>query len=281
LFQLLPTVDTNMTDSQFRRSVPVDQADGLRRLFSGRTMQFVPVISNPHIAFGGVLIERLCSVLDDLGLNTLLVDASERGGAPKELARFDLGDAIEPLSERVSYLAASGLPVRWVDSRGSTRGFLDAVAEAVPHCEVVLVLGTALEMARLFGRGDEGLPAPRPLVLCEDRPDAMTHAYTALKILAQRVGWRAYDLLLCAPPHSQQARTVADRLGHCVDTFLGGVQHAWVQVDPAEPPTAAPSAHLTLLVRQLLAAASTYMLSDSGYAGLRSALPAARLPMMA
>ncbi|MEY8879222.1 MAG: flagellar biosynthesis protein, partial [Leptothrix sp. (in: b-proteobacteria)] len=205
-----------MTDSQFRRSVPVDQADGLRRLFSGRTMQFVPVISNPHIAFGGVLIERLCSVLDDLGLNTLLVDASERGGAPKELARFDLGDAIEPLSERVSYLAASGLPVRWVDSRGSTRGFLDAVAEAVPHCEVVLVLGTALEMARLFGRGDEGLPAPRPLVLCEDRPDAMTHAYTALKILAQRVGWRAYDLLLCAPPHSQQARTVADRLGHCV-----------------------------------------------------------------
>lgn len=267
--------------SEHRTSrAPIDQAAGLRQLFAGRTLQFVPVISNPFIRHGGVLIERVCSALEEQGLQTLLVDASERGGEPAVPARFDLNEAIEPLSERVGYLGARGLPVRWVDRRGSTRGFLDAIAEAQPHGDVVLVHASALELARLFGRGDEGLPTPRPLVLCDEQPDALTHAYAALKLLAQRVAWHSYDLLLCAPPASRQARMVADRLGHCVDTFLGGVQHAWAQVDPAEPPTAAPSAHLTLLVRQLLDAASSYMQSDSGYAGLRAALPPARLPMM-
>lgn len=274
-------MDATMQDSSTRRSTPVDQAAGLRQLFASRTLRFVPVISNPFVAFGGVLIERLCSVLDDMGLNTLLVDASERGGPPKELSSFDLSEGIEPLSDRVSYLAARGLPVRWVDSRGSTRAFLDAVAEASFDCEVVLIHGTALEMARLFGRGDEGLTRPRPVLLCDDRPEAMTHAYAALKILAQRADWRSHDLLICAPPHSAQTAMVAERLGHCADLFLGGVQHTWVEVDPAEPPTAAPSQPLSALVRQLLAAASSYTLSDSGYAALRSALPAQQLPMSA
>jgi len=125
----------------FRRTQPADQADGLRRLFSSRSIRFIPVVSNPFIAHGGVLIERLCSALEALQLDTLLVDASERGGPPKELANFDLSEGIEVLSDRVSYLAARGLPVRWVDSRGSTRGFLDAVVDVAPSSQVVLVHG--------------------------------------------------------------------------------------------------------------------------------------------
>lgn len=252
---------------------PADQADGLRRLFAARTVRFVPVISNPFIAFGGVLIERLCSALEDLQLNTLLVDAAERGGPPKELAGFDLSEGIEPLSRRVGYLAARGLPVRWVDSRGSTRSFLDSVAEAAPDAEVVLVHGSAIEMARLFGRGDDGLSRPCPVVLCDDRPEAMTHAYAALKVLSQRADWLAHELLLCAPPHSTQARVVADRLSHCADLFLGGVQRACVCVDPAEQPTDAPSPELNDLVQRLLGDAAVYTLPEASRAGPRVALP--------
>lgn len=252
---------------------PADQADGLRRLFASRTVRFIPVISNPFIAFGGVLIERLCTVLEDLGLNTLLVDASERGGPPKELTGFDIAEGIEPLSRRVSYVAARGLPLRWVDSRGSTRGFLDAVAEAAPEAEVVLVHGSAIEMSRLFGRGDDGLSRPCPVLLCDDRPESMTHAYAALKILSQRADWLLHELLLCAPPYSNQAHVVADRLSHCADLFLGGVQRHCVCVDPAEQATDAPSPELTDLVQRLLADAAVYTLPDATRAGPRTALP--------
>ncbi|MEO8296784.1 MAG: flagellar biosynthesis protein [Burkholderiales bacterium] len=252
-----------------------DQADGLRRLFASHTVRFVPVISNPFIAFGGVLIERLCSVLDELGMDTLLIDASERGGPPKELTGFDLAEGIEQLSTRVAYMAARGLPVRWVDSRGSTRSFLDAVAEASPTSQVVLVHGSAIEMARLFGRGGDGLSRPCPLLLCDDRPEAMTHAYAALKILAQRADWLAHDLLLCAPPESKQARVVADRLAHCADLFLGGVQRNCASVDPAELPTDRPADALIALVKGLLDDAAVYTVPAQGRAPARAALPTA------
>jgi flagellar biosynthesis protein FlhG len=254
-----------------------DQADGLRRMFASRTVRFVPVISNPFIAFGGVLIERLCSVLDEMGLQTLLVDASERGGPPKELTGFDLSEGVEQLSDRVAYMAARGLPVRWVDSRGSTRGFLDAVAEAAPTTQVVLVHGSAIEMARLFGRGNDGLSRPCPVLLCDDRPDAMTHAYAALKILAQRADWLSHDLLLCAPPESAQARMVAERLGHCADMFLGGVQRNAACVDPAEAPTERPTAALVDLVQGLLDSAAVYTVGQQPRPGARSALPASHV----
>lgn len=251
-----------------------DQADGLRRLFAGRALRFIPVISNPFIAYGGVLIERLCSALEELRLDTLLVDASERGSAPKELAGFDLSEGIETLSRKVSYLAARGLPVRWVDSHGSTRRFLDALADAAPQAQVVLLHGSATEMARLFGRGASGLARPSPVVLCDDRPEAMTHAYAALKILAQRADWLSHDLLMCAAPRSPQAPRVAERLAHCADLFLGGVQRSFVRVDPDEPPTAPPSPELIALVRSMLDTAAIHAAADNPPAGLRSALPA-------
>lgn len=268
--------------SPTRRAQPADQADGLRRLFAARTLRFIPVISNPFVQFGGVLIERLCSTLDEMGLRTLLIDASERGGPPKELASFDLAEGIEALTERVSYLAARGLPVRWVDSHGSTSAFLDAVADAAPASDVVLLHGTALEMVRLFGRGESGLSRPRPLLLCDEGAESVTHAYAALKILAQRADWRAHDLLLCATPQAPRARIVAERLSQCADMFLGGVQHGWVQIDPAEPPTAPLSEAMRDLVRQLLGAASTRTLSDGTRStSLRPVLPSTSLPLTA
>jgi cytochrome P450 len=39
----------------FSRSAPapLDQADGLRRLFARNPIRVIPVVSNPHMAFGG------------------------------------------------------------------------------------------------------------------------------------------------------------------------------------------------------------------------------------
>jgi hypothetical protein len=42
---------------------PLDQADGLRRLFAGRQPRFMPLVANPHVAFGSVVLERLTTVL--------------------------------------------------------------------------------------------------------------------------------------------------------------------------------------------------------------------------
>ncbi|TXC65337.1 hypothetical protein FSC37_02090 [Piscinibacter aquaticus] len=64
------------------RPLPLDQADGLRRLFARNRVKMIPVVSNPHVAFGGVMLERLCAGFTELGLQVLVVDASERASAP-------------------------------------------------------------------------------------------------------------------------------------------------------------------------------------------------------
>lgn len=267
-----------MTRDPFARPAPVDQAAGLRRLFATRSQRFVPLVSNPFIAFGGVLIERLCSAITDMGQHVLVVDAGERAPAPRELASFDLAEGLETLAPNVSYLAAPGLPVRYADSRGCTRAFLDSVADAAPFAQVVLVHASAMELARLFSHADPGMAPPRPLLLCDDRPEGMTQAYTSLKLLAQRAQWKAHDLLMCAAAGSPRAPQVAQRLAQCAESFLGGVQRAWVSVDPTESAIANPSPGLARLVRELVDAAPPHAASEpSSYDASRAALPAARV----
>ena len=94
-----------------------DQADGLRRLFAHSRVCVVPVVSNPHVAFGGVMLERLCTAFAEHGKHTLVVDAAERANQHAEMALLDLAECIEPLSPQVSYLAARGLALRFVDAR--------------------------------------------------------------------------------------------------------------------------------------------------------------------
>ena len=102
----------------FYPSMPLDQADGLRRLFAHAQVRFVPVVSNPHMAFGGVMLERLCSGFAEQGSHTLVIDAGENAPEPNEMAQVDLAESIETLSQEVSYLAARGLPLRYVDAQG-------------------------------------------------------------------------------------------------------------------------------------------------------------------
>ena len=241
------------------RSVPLDQADGLRRLFAPSRVCFVPVVSNPFVAFSGVMLERLSTAFGEHGRHTLVIDAAERSNEPSELACFGLAECIERLADSVSYLAARGLPLRHVDAAGSTRGFLEAVVQAAPHCDVVLVHAPATELCRLFARGrgaatDAAAPA-RPLLLADDRPASVTHAYAAMKLLTQRAGLVVHDLLLGASAHSPRAERIAMQIAACADDFLGAVLRDWVRIDPATDATEPPSAALRHLVREQLRSA--------------------------
>lgn len=230
-----------------------DQAEGLRQLFAHERVRFVPVASNPHIACGGVMLERLCTAFAEHGVSTLVIDAAERAGDAGAMAMVDLAQCVERLSSDVSYMSARGLPIRFVDAFGSTRGFLQRAAESAPRCNVVLVHAGASELARLFaptrdtalhGDGD----ATCPIVLADDHPASVTHAYASMKLLAQRVGVVVFDLLLGAAARSPRADRIADRIAACADDFLGTAMREWARIDPLGDPTDAPDDALRRLV---------------------------------
>lgn len=257
---------------------PLDQAHGLRRLFASPTIRCVPVVSNPEMADGGALLERLCTAFAEQGLRTVVVDGGEHARAPAELAGFDLAEGLEALSPQVSYMAARGLALRYVDASGSTAAFLDALIEAAPDTDVLLVHASASDLVRLFARRVQELQASslRPLVFCDDQPEAVTHAYAAIKLLATRAGLMTHDLMLGVAPSDLRAAAIAERLARCADDFLGAVQHDWVAVDPVESAETPPSPRLKRLAREQLACALPQPLSDSAFAALSAELPMPR-----
>lgn len=232
-------------------SPPPDQAHGLRRLFAKTRVRLVPVVANPHLAFGGVLLERLCTALADQGARTLVVDASDTAPAPDELAVMGLAECIEPLSPEVFYLAAHKLPLRYVDTHGSTAPFLQAVLDAAPRCDVVLVHAGASELCRLFARQTLATHV-RPMLLANDHPTSVTHAYAAMKLLSQRAQLMVFHLMLGAAPGSPRATRIAEQLANCADTFLGALLHDWALVDPASRAVEPAPADLRRLAHAML-----------------------------
>jgi flagellar biosynthesis protein FlhG len=204
-----------------------DQAEGLRRLFGTPATCFVPLVGNPHLEHSGVAIERLSAALSLLGRHTLIVDAADFAPPVPEAAALGLASCIECLTPRVSYLAARGLPARFVDTRGSSARLLDELGAAVPRASVVLVHAEAPELARLFsGR------AARPVLLAADHPESVKHAYAAWKLLAQRRGWLSSDLLLIARPGSPRVPQIAQTLARCAEGFMNAVLARWAAIDP-------------------------------------------------
>lgn len=217
-------------------------------------MRLVPLVANPQLPFGGVLLERLCSALADEGATTLLVDAAQGAQVPAEMAVMDLADCLETLSPDLSYLAARTLPLRYVDACGSTAPFLQAVVDAAPGVDVVLVHASASELARMFAR--QALATQVwPVLLANDHPASVTQAYASMKLLALRSRLMVYQLLLGAAPASARAPRIAEKMASCADNFLGALLHDWALVDPACHPADAPSAALRRLVRAMLSPA--------------------------
>jgi hypothetical protein len=264
-----------LAPSRTRAVHPVDQAQGLRQMFASRVLRFIPVVANTGARCGGLVLERLCAAYASVGLHTLVVDASEQARPPGELVEFDLAEGIEVLSPHVSYMAARGLPLRHVDARGSCSGLLDALADAAPQSDVVLVHASASELVRLFADRARDLNL-RPLLCTNDMAEGLREAYAAVKVLSQRGGWMAYDLMVCAPGHSAQADEVAARLARCADDFLGVAQRDSLRLDPLEPATADPSPRCMEIAAGLLRAALPHALGDTAFDQLVS--PGAALP---
>jgi flagellar biosynthesis protein FlhG len=232
-----------------RTTAPRDQAHGLRQLFAGAEMRFVPLVHNPHVPGAGAVMERLCAAFAALGLRSLVVDAADTASPPHELASVDLAACVEPLSVSVSYLAARGLPMQYLDSRATLSGFLEALRGAAPQADVVLLHAGALDLRRMFaGR------TPRPVLLAGARPDSLTHAYTSMKLLSQRLGALAYDLVVAGDVSPRRARGMGDRLEECADHFLGAALRDLAVIDPQASPQLPLGADLRTLAAGLVAA---------------------------
>jgi hypothetical protein len=216
------------------RVEPADQASGLRRLFGQRRRCLLPLAANPFVPGSQALLETLSAALAGMGRQVLVVDAASSAPAPHETALFDLAAGVERLHDQVSYLAARGVPLAHVDTRGSASGFVDAAFDAAPLADVLLLHADPTDLARMLGRR-----TARPLLLGADRPESIKQAYAACKLLTQRCGLMTFDLLLVARASSRRTRAIADRLTSCADTFLGAVLHDWTVVDAVFDPQAA------------------------------------------
>lgn len=230
--------------------MPLDQADGLRRLFAGRRGDLLPICANPHVAFSAGVLDRLADVLAAQGREVLVVDAAATSPLPHELAVVDLTACVERVDTRVSYLPARGLPMAYVDTRGSAAGFIDALQQAAPQAEVVLLHADAGDLARILKQRDA-----RPLLLGADHPESVKHAYASAKMLARRCELMTFDLLLVAAPDSPRASAIGRSLASCLENFLGALLRASAVIDPAGEPAAAADADLLHLLAAQCAAA--------------------------
>ena len=229
-------------------TTPVDQAAGLRRLFAGRVRHIVPLIANPHVAFAGVVLERITTALAAGGASTLLVDAADSSPPAATMAHIDLAACVEQLDERTAYLAARGLPRSYVDTRGSAASLLTALGNVAPKADTVVLHGEVLELARVFTHCEL-----RPLLITSDHVDAVKHAYAAIKILAQRCGLMTFDVLMVAPIHSsasRRARAIMASLDRCAEGFMGALLQGWAHIDPAVDVSEPPDAGLCQLLLQ-------------------------------
>ncbi len=231
-----------------RSHPPADQASGLRRLFAPRRRCLVPVAANPFVPAGQALLETVSAALAVLGRQVLVVDAASTAPAPHETAFFDLAAGVERLHDQVSYLAARGVPMAHVDTRGSAAGFIDVAFDTAPQADVMLLHADPTDLARMLGQR-----AVRPIVLGADKPESIKQAYACCKLLAQRCGLMTFDLLLAARADNRRSAAIAERLGSCADNFLGAVLHDWAVVDPIFDPLAAHDDELARVLSDQLA----------------------------
>jgi flagellar biosynthesis protein FlhG len=255
--------------------LPLDQADGLRRLFGGRRRVVLPLVADPHVGFGGVVLDRLAQALSAQGRHVLVVDAATGSPPPAELAAVDLALCIETLAPRVDYLAAGGLATAYVDTRGCAEGLIAAVQHAHPAADVVLLHADASDLARILKRR-----AARPMLLGADHPDSIKHAYAGAKLLATRCGLLTFDLLLAMPARSPRAAAIVQSLAGCAETFLGALLVHHARIDPTDSASADAADRSDELARLL---AAQLALDDAGIVPLapHTAFPSADGPRQA
>ena len=111
------------------RSLPLDQADGLRRLFAHARVCIVPVVSNPNVAFSGVMLAYRAPVCAGVVLSKL-DEAVKLGPALDALIRNKLKLVGVANGQRVPEdwhrLSANALVQRALRGSGSSAYKFDA-----------------------------------------------------------------------------------------------------------------------------------------------------------
>ena len=198
-------------------------------MFAARVIRFIPVVANPQLLVAA-WCWNACAPPSRGLVSTPWWSMPATRLAPSELAAFDLAEGIEDLSRQVRYMPARGCPcVMWMRAAHAAT-LLDALADASPQSDVILIHASASELVRIFGH-QAGPPICVPCCFCNDMAEGLTDAYGAIKVIVQRGHWLAYDLVVCASARSKQADEVARRLAHCADNFLGAASQ------PATGPT--------------------------------------------
>ena len=190
-------------------------------MFAGaQALRFVPVVSNPHVAFGGVLLERLCTALRRARRGTLVVDAAEA----RQRGRRDGAD--RPRAVHRAAVAAGLLPRRARPADPLRRCTRARRARSSARCRSRAAGSTSCsstparsELCRLFARRTRCSTAPVPAALADDRPASVTHAYASMKLLAQRAGLRGATTCCSAPRRARRAPSASPtQLAACADT---------------------------------------------------------------
>jgi flagellar biosynthesis protein FlhG len=213
----------------------LDQAEGLRQMFAGRAgaRQVLAVVANTQVAASVLALDRLAAGLSALGRQVLVVDAANSAPPPHELSRLELTAGLELLRPGVAYLPARGLPVQYVDARGSAARFVEALFDAVPSADVMLLHAEAGDLARVLARR-----VARPLLLAADHPESLKQAYAGCKLLNQRTGLATFDLVLLASARSPRIAGIVASLRGVADRFIGALVGGWALIDPADPAAA-------------------------------------------
>ncbi len=220
---------------------PDEPSHPLRQLFAGRAPRGVPLVANPYVVWSGVVMERLSAAWGQAGRRLLIVDAADTSPPVLEVATLDLACGVEVIAPGVSYLAARGLPLRYVDTRGAATRLLDELRIAAPHADTLLVHAEAAELARIFKYRQV-----RPMLLAADDPDALKHAYAAWKLLVQRGGWLTADLLV-AQATPERAAQLAATLNQCASQYMGATLTGWAAVDAMAAPNSIQEADVCRL----------------------------------
>ncbi|MBL8324327.1 MAG: flagellar biosynthesis protein [Rubrivivax sp.] len=210
----------------------LDQAEGLRQMFADRAgaRQVLALAANAHVTHSALALDRLAAGLSRLGRQVLVVDAADSAPPPHELSRLELTAGVELLRPGVAYLPARGLPLQFVDARGSAARFVEALFEAVPSADVVLLHAEAGDLARALARR-----VARPLLLAADHPESLKQAYASCKLLKQRTGLATFDLILLASARSPRIAGIVNSLRGTADGFIGALVGQWALIDPAAP----------------------------------------------
>ena len=161
--------------------------------------RFVPVVANPHVA----LRRRRCSsalatVFAERGCNTLVVDAADtaartrRAGLhrPRRLRRAAVAAARLPGRARPADAARRHARLARELPRRACRSGAATSTSSLVHAEAP----RALPHVRAAPRRTLRAGAARSS--CRRPAESVTHAYAALKLLAQRPGLMIFDLVL-------------------------------------------------------------------------------------